>query len=78
MRPAALSSALLYVVTEVGLIAPPRDSPCCSGMSKRCFNCAQSELGRWQTNDNAGAGEDILDQVSPYRARNMVYCLHVI
>lgn len=78
MRPAALSSALLYVVTEVGLIVPPRDSPCCSGMSKHCFNCAQSELGRWRTNDKAGAGEDVLDQVSLCRAQNVVYCLNVI
>lgn len=63
MRPAALFSALLYVVTEVGLVIPPRGSPCCSGMSEHCFNYAQC-VGRWRVNHKTGVGEDLPDQVS--------------
>lgn len=78
MRPAALFSALLYVVTEVGSIIPPRGSLCCSGMSEHCFYCAE-QVGRWRMNQKTGVGEDLPDQVSLLESlEGEVRCLGVI
>lgn len=77
MRPAALFSALSYVVTEVGSIVPPRGSLCCSGMSEHCFYCAE-QVGRWRVNHKTEA-EDLPDQASVLHSlEGEVHCLGVI
>lgn len=78
MRPAALFSALSYVVTKVGSIVPSGGSLCCSGMSKHCFYCAE-QVGRWRVNHKTGVGEDLPDQVSLLQSlEGEVHCLGVI